>query len=160
MYFLIKLKEVQVCDWDQSIRENFIFNISVRVPNSSYSLANPTYMDKTLILGPLPINNIEPSFTSPPDPTIPLSGSINGGVIDTFNAVNGSVVGGGLETEDITFTLTDPSGELYLDYSTNVAGQVQLMSRNNGIAGSYPITLEVFDGGGLSDSYVNTVTLS
>jgi uncharacterized UPF0146 family protein len=158
--FRIKLKEVQVCDWDHSKKENFIFNISVRVPSSSYSLANPTYMDKTLVLGPLPINNIDPSFTAPPNPTIPLTGSINGGLVDTFNAVNGSVVGGGLETEDITFVLTDTSGELYLDYSTNIAGQVQLMSRSSGIAGSYPITLQVLDGGGLSESYVNTVTLS
>jgi hypothetical protein len=157
--FRIKLKEVQVCNSDFNIKESFIFNISVQVPSENYAI-DGSFINKTLALGPIVINNIVPSFVLPPDPTVSLTGSINGGLIHTFNAVNGSVVGGGKETEDITFTLTDPSGELYLDYSTNIAGQVQLSSRSNGTAGSYPITLEVFDGGGLSDSYVNTVTLS
>jgi hypothetical protein len=158
--FKINLSTVQVCNWDHSIRENFTFNINVKVPNSTTAWDGLSFINKTLTLGPLPINNIDPSFVLPPDPTIPLTGSINGGLIDTFNAVNGSVIGGGLETEDITFVLTDPSGVFYLDSSANIPGQVKLMNNINGIATTYPITLQVFDGGGLSASYTNTVVLS
>ena len=33
--FKINLSTVQVCNWDHNIRENFTFNINVKVPNST-----------------------------------------------------------------------------------------------------------------------------
>lgn len=158
--FRIKLNAIQICNWDHNKKENFTFNIDVKVPNSTTAWDGLSFINKTLILGPLPINNIEPSFVPDPPASTSLSGSINGGLIHTFDAVNGSVVGGGLETEDITFVLTDPSEVFYLDSSASIPGQVKLMNNSNGTATTYPITLQAFDGAGLSTSFTANITLS
>ena len=157
--FLIRLKVIQMCDVDQLLAENFTFRINAQVPSATYG-TDGSFINKVLVLGPLQLLNIQPDFVTPPSPA--LTGSINGGLIHTFNAVNGSVVGGGLETQSITFTLTDASGNFYLN-STTTDGQVQLLN-NAAPAGTYDLTLNVFDGGGMSAAFpstgVATVTLS
>ena len=157
--FLIRLKVIQMCDVDQLLAENFTFRINAQVPSATYG-TDGSFINKVLVLGPLQLLNIQPDFVTPPSPA--LTGSINGGLIHTFNAVNGSVVGGGLETQSITFTLTDASGDFYLN-STTTDGQVQLLN-NAAPAGTYDLTLNVFDGGGMSAAFpstgVATVTLS
>tara|TARA_R110002012_G_scaffold32579_3_gene96022 strand:+ start:185 stop:3934 length:3750 start_codon:yes stop_codon:yes gene_type:complete len=153
--FAIRLSVIQMCDYDQFLAENFTFTVNAKVPSATYA-TDGSFIDKALIIGPLKLANIQPEFVTPPAPA--LTGSINGGLIHTFNAVNGSVVGGGLETKSITFTLTDASGNFYLN-TTTTDGEVQLKN-NAAAAGAYPIVLTTFDGGGMSASFTGTVTLS
>ena len=164
--FFIRLNAVQMCDWDQQVAENFTFTINAQVPSDTWG-ADGTFINRVLTIGPLQLRNLPPEFIGLPAPA--LTGSINGGLIHTFNAVNGSVIGGGLETKSITFTITDPNpagyptGTFYLN-PTGVDGEIQLMN-NAAAAGVYPpgadpIQLNVFDGGGMTAYFQFTVTLS
>tara|TARA_R110002074_G_scaffold398561_1_gene590569 strand:- start:127 stop:3819 length:3693 start_codon:yes stop_codon:yes gene_type:complete len=156
--FFIHLDVVQMCDWDQQIAESFTFTVNAQVPSDTWA-TDGTFVERVLTIGPLQVRNMPPEFIGLPAPA--LTGSISGGLIHTFNAVNGSVIGGGLETKSITFTITglDPTGIFYLN-PTGVNGEIQLMNNSASSGLSKSLTLNVFDGGGLTATFPFTVTLS
>jgi hypothetical protein len=159
--FKLKTNAYFVCNADNNVRGSFTFHLNVEAPGSNY-LTDGVLINRQLQLGPYNLTNTRPTFTTAsPVPTQYVSAA-SGGLIYTFAGVNGSFVGGGLETEEVSFSLlSDHAGLFYLNDTAVAAGSTQLFAngaigkRGGTIGTAYPIQISIHDGAGLSTRFLS-----
>ncbi len=152
--FLIKTNSYFVCNSDNHLKGSFTFYVNIKTPGATFT-TDGIYINRVLEFSGN-LSNIAPIFSA----TGPLPGIAGYPPINvpssptpyvlpyTFTATNGSFVTGGLEHEDLKFSLVDDYGGLF-SINQTYPGGVQISANPGGVIGlSYNLILYVNDMGG------------